>query len=154
MAEVRQQLIDDLQYLGGIFQEVENGFSEADYSDDLAEFLPVLRGDHEEMFSGEHDSTGSGWEPLAESTIQRKGHDIILFEKGHLKESLISDGGAGQIAETSDRHLAFGTEVEYAGYHQSGTSRMPARPPVGLREDTLDEIVETVADRTIESLKG
>lgn len=151
---VRPQILDDIESLGDIFKDMEIGYSEVDYSDGLAEFLPVLRGDHQEMFSGEHDSSGAQWAPLAQSTINRKGHERILFESGHLQSSLVQKGGADHLENVNHRELIFGTEDEKAGLHQSGKGRMPARPPVGLKEKTLDKIVDSVADLTIGSLWG
>jgi phage gpG-like protein len=68
-------------------------------------------------------------------------------------ESLVTIGGDGNISETSHRGMLFGTDVEYAIFHQEGTSRMPARPPVGLSETTLQTIVDGVADAAVQSMK-
>lgn len=133
MPDVKPQLIDDLQFLGSIFQEIDIGFNEADYGD---------------------DSAGSHWMPPAESTIRSKRHNRILFEEGHLAASLISVGGGGQIAATSHRGLKYGTENTKAGFHQTGTRQMPARLPVWRQDSRLDEIVEAVADRAVGSLRN
>jgi len=135
--------------IDGIGQQV----SAMDYSETLGDFLPTIAEQHAEMFGGEHDSNGSPWAQLAPSTVARKGHSRILFETGALMESLVSVGGENNIAESFPRGLVFGTSDEKALFHQNGTSRMPARPPVGLSEETLDKLVDRVADATVEKLK-
>lgn len=154
MPPVRTQMIDDVRFLGGIFQDVENGFREADYEGDLAKYLPRLRNDHANMFTGQHDSSGRQWKPLSPSTIKKKGHSLILWETGRLAGSLTGAGGGDQIAATSHRGLKFGTRDEKAPFHQEGTAKMPARPPVGLTEETLDKITESIADAAVETMKG
>ena len=152
--KVNTQLIDDIQFLGGIFQEMENGFDEADYTEDLSAFLPVLAEDEQEFFLDEKDSSGAKWAPLAKSTIAAKGHDLILYETGHLEASLVSESGPDHVQNVTHRGLKFGTSDEKAGFHQEGTSRMPARPPVGITEDTLDKLVDAVADKAVDTLRG
>lgn len=104
------------------------------------------------MFAGEYDSSLTSWAPLAASTIKRKKHDRILIDTGALRESLVHVGGSGNIAAAAERGLVFGTDVEYAHFLQDGTSRMPARPPVGISDETLDKICDRIADDTVRQL--
>jgi|GEM_PF-3119063 phage gpG-like protein len=104
------------------------------------------------MFAGEFASDLSPWAPLAVSTVKRKKHDRILIDTGALRESLVHIGGAGNIASATERGLIFGTEVPYAGFLQDGTSKMPARPPVGVSEETLDKLCDRIADDTVKQL--
>ena len=105
------------------------------------------------MFAGEFDSNLNDWPALKPSTIARKGNDRILVETGALRASLVSVGGPGNISATAPRGMLFGTEVEYAIFHQEGTRKMPARPPVGMSEETLDRAVERIADSAVEKMK-
>lgn len=140
------------QELGGILLDVEERLNNADYEQTLQPFLATLEQTHSAQFRSQQDSGGNAWAPLAPSTIARKGHSRILFESGDLQTSLTS-GGSDAIREVFDRGLIFGTSTEYAIFHQEGTSRMPARPPVGIQTQTLDEMVNAVADAAVEQLK-
>lgn len=64
------------------------------------------------------------WPPLAASTIERKGHGEILVETGELRSSLTDPGMA---MRKSAKTLEYGTNVDYARYHQEGTPKMPMR---------------------------
>ena len=86
---------------------------------------PVAASVEEDQFS----TQGQGaWPPLAESTIARKEAGgwpaDPLIRTGDLKASLVDPGRA---ADTGPSHMTYGTDVEYAIFHQEGTSRMPAR---------------------------
>lgn len=144
--------LTDLRELGGILVDIEERLNGADYEQTLFPFLSTLEQTHADQFRSQQDSTGSRWAPLAASTIRRKGHDRILFEKGRLEASLAGHS-ADSVRAVSHRGLLFGTQVEYALFHQDGTSRMPARPPVGMQEPTLDEMTNAVADAAVESLR-
>lgn len=66
-------------------------------------------------------NTGAAWEPLAESTIERrrKGSSKPLVDTGRLRSSIATKAG--------DRSILYGTNVSYAGPHQYGTKRIPRR---------------------------
>jgi len=151
MTLVREELTD-LKQLGGILLDIEERAQNADYESTLQPFLETLEKTHAEQFRGQQDSSGSAWAPLAPSTIAAKGHNRILYETGALEESLTS-GGGDAIREVFDRGLVFGTSTEYAIFHQEGTSRMPARPPVGMQEATLDTMTNAVADAAVDQLR-
>lgn len=86
---------------------------------------PVAASVEEEQW----DTQGQGaWPPLADSTIAEKERggwpSDPLIRTGDLKASLTDPGRA---ADSGPRHLIYGTDVEYALFHQEGTSRMPQR---------------------------
>lgn len=124
------------------------------YQEPLNAFLPSLVEEHREHFAQEKDAGGNSWAPLAQSTIDRKGHDTILVEHGDLERSLTAIGGAGNIAAVTGQGLLFGTSDEKAGFHQAGTSRMPARPPVGISEERINQLAESLADSAVNQLLG
>ena len=144
--------LNDPKELGGILVDVEERFKNADYAETLFPFLATLEQTHGQQFRSQQDSSGAAWAPLAASTIARKRHSRILYETGALEASLAGNTG-DSVRAVSHRGLLFGTQVEYAGFHQEGTSRMPARPPVGMQVQTLDEMVNAVADAAVEQLK-
>lgn len=145
--------LDDLKFLGGIFQEIENAFNSTDYRETLEGFLPSLVSSHAGHFSGRRDSNGSIWPPLAAATIAKKGHDVPLVETNRLKESVLNLKHPDHVGEATHRGLLFGSDVEYGIFHQEGTKRIPQRAFVGLETPLLDEIVDGVADHAVENLK-
>ena len=125
---------------------------DCDYQPMLEEFQQVIAQGEEDAFRAQSTPGGEPWAPLAEVTIIRKGHDKILIETAALAASLVDVGGPGNINMTMSHGLIFGTDVDYTIFHETGTSKMPARPVVGMSDQTLDELCERVAQTTIDSL--
>lgn len=153
MSSVPVELIQDIDFLGSVYQDVENKFRDCTYRQPFADFVPVLERAHSIFFAAEQSPTGIPWAPLARSTVRRKKHSRILVDTGRLLGSLSSSDHTDAIRDIEDRYLAFGTSVPYAIYHQTGTSRMPARPPVGLNEVILNLLCNRLADHVVEALK-
>lgn len=147
-----KQELQSIEELGGVYVEIEEKFNRADYTEVLEKQPDKLRKDHADYFAKAQDATGQAWPPLAPSTVKRKGHATILVEHGDLQASLVGQGGAN-IAEVTHRGVNFGTSDEKAPFHQSGTSRMPARPAVGITEERVDAVANEVADFLVEQLK-
>ena len=145
-------ILDSIGDIETIFHDMKSKITDADYSETLDAFQPTIAAQEAEMFSSQRDSNGSPWAPLKPSTVKRKGHSRILFESGALMASLVTVGGPGNINAVSERGLLYGTDIEYAIFHQDGTSKMPARPPVGLSEETLTKLCDRIADKTVEIL--
>lgn len=123
----------------------------------LDALVPIIQNGERSIFLEERSPGGNPWAPLAASTIARKGFSKILVETGRLFESLTTPGGTTDTHwETSEDPivLVFGTKVEYAQFHQTGTRRMPARPAVGLTQAATDGIVATVADAAAARIAG
>jgi phage gpG-like protein len=147
------QEVSDIRYFGDIYVEVEQAYKAADYTMPLLDTLEALREDHQSYFDNERDANNDPWAPLAKSTIKRKGFDDILIEKGDLEKSLTEFSG-DNINGVAPRGLVFGTADEKALWHQEGTARMPARPPVGMTEQRLNSLCDDIADHLVDSLKG
>src|SRR5580765_3894261 len=99
--------------------------------------------------SARFSSGGFGtWPPLSDGYARWKAKHYpgrpILVRTGALQESLTSRTGAGAIYEESPLELNLGTNIPYAKYHQTGTSKMPARPPEGLNDTDL-RVMQTIA---------
>jgi phage gpG-like protein len=97
----------------------------------IGQMLLELEG---QQFASEGHRASGGWEPLADSTLEHKHGPSILDETGELRASLTERGGPHQIWDVGDEFLLFGTDVDYASFHQTGTSRMPRRRPLELTE--------------------
>ncbi len=112
----------------------------SDYTEPLRGVSELFRKIEEEQFR----SSGHGrWKPLSARTMARKKGPGILRESDALFESLTRPGGdyAEHISKTEGR---FGTLVPYGIFHQLGTSRMPARPPIDLREEDKRAITRLI----------
>lgn len=71
------------------------------------------------------------WPPLSMATRAQKRGPGILRETDRMYRSVTSHTG-DTVYEYSARNVMFGTHVEYARYHMTGTSRMPARPFIAM----------------------
>lgn len=109
-----------------------------DVSPAFHEVQDMLQGDIAEQFDSQGGSMSGGWAPLKPETIAAKaalGQDLRILHATHrLRESLTDDAGSDAIREVHADEMRFGSEVDYGGFHMSGTSKMVARPPV----DTTD----------------
>lgn len=138
------------------FDDVERVLDKMDYLLERGSFANAfelisenLEEQHGGMFTRGQDADGNRWAPLAPSTIAKKGHGTILVDKGDLMNSLVGNN-QNAIRDIYDREMHFGTSDPKAIYHDQGTRKMPARPPVGISEETLDQAAEHCADRAVE----
>jgi phage gpG-like protein len=85
-----------------------------------------------EHFASEGASTGAGFSPLsppyAAFKLRAVGPQPILRFSGRLEDTLTRRPFA--VDEETAVSGTWGTNVPYAAFHQRGTSRMPARPPL------------------------
>lgn len=86
------------------------------------------------------------WAPLSESYAREKqkrfGSKSLLRATDVLFRSLTEQGAEGNIHQIRDLGAEFGSSDFKAALHQSGTSVMPARPPLA---DPDVEKYETIA---------
>lgn len=79
-----------------------------------------------------------GWDVLADATVLDRtrhgfeGEHPILVRTGDLRESVVERGAPGNVFDVRADGLTVGTDDWRAGWHQWGTSRMPARPMIGI----------------------
>ncbi len=101
----------------------------------LQDLATMLRAITERQFDTEGANSG-GWTPLAASTVAYKArHGLdphILQATGRLKDALTRKFDPEHTETLSADSLRFGTTVPYGIFHQTGTSRMPKRPPLAL----------------------
>jgi phage gpG-like protein len=139
------------------------------------DYRPVLRGrirrtlnEMENLqFSTEGSAFGNPWPPLAPSTIAAKerlgfGNRPMLVRRGILRGSL-AGRNSDSIYKVSRFDLLFGTETEYAKYHQHLPENasldkgiLPERQPIPvnkqglLPQEVMDEINDNIRDYLIE----
>lgn len=85
-----------------------------------------------DQFAQEGAKTGSQWSALSPGYGAWKARHYpgkpILQLSGDLYDSLAKRPFG--VDEITDKQAVFGTAVSYAGFHQKGTDKMPARPLV------------------------
>lgn len=102
---------------------------------DLAGAFELIHRDYQAIQKKSFASGGSPikWEELTEpyrriKASARPGAPVLVYD-GRLRDSFIGETG-DTIKRIGKQQAFFGTSVPYAGYHQYGTSRMVARPPI------------------------
>ena len=102
----------------------------------------ALRSGTIERFDAEEAPQGKKWKPSARAMA---GGGKTLDKESHLKDSI-------DYATTSDKVMV-GSNLPYARIHQLGGKTgkghkvdMPARPYLGVSEEDMDEVRETMAD--------
>jgi Phage virion morphogenesis family len=99
-------------------------------------FLDVWRPWMIQAFQTQGSSTGPAWAPLSPRyAAWRERHGYggqgILVRSGQLSSSLINpERSALGIFESAPSSLRLGSRRQGALFHQLGTRRMPARPPI------------------------
>lgn len=86
------------------------------------------------------------WAPLAQSTVESKRRNglrpEILRATDALKNSMTKKSSGDAIRIQEPTFMVFGTSVPYAGYHQTGTKRMPQRRVLDLTPEQRIEIMK------------
>ena len=87
-------------------------------------------------FVTEGGQSSGGWAALSPRYAAEKAAagypNAILVHSGALRASLADPDGPGSVFEATATSLQVGTNVPYGIFHQTGTRKMPARPPVKL----------------------
>lgn len=109
----------------------------------LPRLVPVLEGETAKQFDAEGQGPAGAWASLSVPYATWKEANFpgrpILELSGALRAALTDGGASGARRDVSGDSLTFGTSgVPYASFHQTGTGRMPSRPPLdfgnGLEE--------------------
>lgn len=105
------------------------------------------------LFETRGASSGVYWSPLRASTIKRKQRlpyvedpFAPLRRKDELSESLSERGAEFQELEVTDEGFSLSTSHPSAGYHATGTSNMPARPPLIIPKKHAQEYMKMIKD--------
>jgi phage gpG-like protein len=116
----------------------------------LEDILDKIMFRERRMFETRGATSGVYWSPLRGTTVKRKEklgapHPFDPLRRfGPLEESLTVKGSDNQIASVDDDGLLLATTIEYASYHVTGTSRMPARPPLIIPAKHAREYVDDI----------
>lgn len=105
-----------------------------------------VRKNVEELFGGEGGSR-IPWAALSPHTVADRirhgfpGEHPILVRTGDLKKSLVKKTDSKHILEKHRDHIDIGSKVNYSIYHQTGTSKMPARKMIFLAVKNVNNII-------------
>jgi len=130
----------------------------AERADDLTPvfedtILPKIMRREQRMFETRGASSGVYWSPLKGSTVERKKRnpDVThifdpLRETDALMKSLSERGARYQVLDVDQDGFTFGTSHPAAGFHQEGTGRMRARPPLVIPKKHAEEYIGDIND--------
>lgn len=144
-----------LQRMSVAFERAGEGFENFG-----RKFFPRLSGLLEEEVRGQFDAEGKGpnrghWKPLSEKYAAWKATAYpgqpLLVATGTMRAALTSENSPHALRVDNGPRFNFGTSgVPYASFHQTGTGRMPDRPPFdftpALEEAILGEARGAAAD--------
>ncbi len=95
---------------------------------------------------------GSKWPALKHPRPpHRNQNNKPLIDTKKLQESVVGNS-QDHLEAVSGEGLILGTYVEYAGFHQNGTSKIPQREFMGFSEEIQDQSAELVADSLIDNI--
>jgi hypothetical protein len=118
----------------------------------LRQTVPIWHQGFEGNFMRAEGPDGAAWAPRKDS----KPHPLLILY-GYLIEAARDTGSPGNITEVGPRDLRTGVDVsvvKYAGFHDTGTSRMPARVYLYAAADVQDLALEAFANAAFTLLVG
>lgn len=115
----------------------------------LSDFSPALEKIADDFlkleqtqFATEGKTGSGGWKALSPDYAAWKAINYpgakILERDGWLRDSLTVKDAPFQVREISPTEAVLGSSLNYAIYHQTGTRKMPARPPIELSASDQD----------------
>lgn len=119
---------------------------------------PVFEEQVKEQFDAEGKGPISGaWQQLSAAYEAWKAGmypgQPLLVATGQMRAGLTEGGSPFALRDSSDAQFNFGTQgVEYASYHQTGTWRMPARPPFDFTAELERELQRAAMEGVREAL--
>ena len=104
-------------------------------------------------FVGSRSPAGAPWAPLKNPSAARGGARARPLRD---TERLMRSFGAGaeHVERVTATSLVWGTAVPYAGFHQFGTRRIPARPFLGLTPAAAETVGRIVAAELAKAFAG
>lgn len=121
---------------------------------------PVFEGALDEQFDARGGGPAAGqWAPLSPSYAEWKEKAFpgmpLLEATGDMRAALTQSSSPLAWREWSASQFSFGTAgVEYAGYHQMGAGRMPARPPFDFGPSFDEALTSALQLGVVDALKA
>ena len=116
----------------------------------VQDLKPILQQGLLDNFVSEGHNSGRPWAQLKASTVRRRGSaHPILVRSGRLRL-----GVSSARCEYKNNQIEMTVaDPEYAVYHQTGTRRMIARPPLGLSQEMVSDVAEEMGEAMKDWLK-
>lgn len=122
----------DLVGAGALVAQLQAAISSLERPRELLEAVGAeLEGNVERRFKSKTDPTGTPWKPIGPNTaaiyekINKKPLTGTLLERtGYMRDALTHN------ATDANVEVGFGPSAPYAGYHVTGTKKMPRRDPL------------------------
>lgn len=73
---------------------------------------------------------------------------LVLTEA--LRDSYTERGAQGNVNQQSDTSLTWGSNIRYSDIHETGTSRIPARPVIGHFGDRVNNRIRAYVDNYVD----
>ena len=109
------------------------------------------------QFESEGGYSGLSWPALSTRYAAWKAKHYpgrkLLVQTGRLQSSLTTVNSDHRFISLP-QEVTMGTGVQYAGFHESGTRRMPSRPPVRLSSRERTRWPEVVREYISRFLQG
>lgn len=141
---------DALQSLAVAFERAG-----AEVADLGTHVFPMLEPVFEAAVGAQFDAEGEGpvagaWSPLTPSYAEWKAGKApgmpLLQLTGAMRAALTSDSSPSAYRQWDSTSFSFGTQgIQYASFHQTGTGKMPARPPFDFGPEFEREVTRTAA---------
>lgn len=115
------------------------------------ELVPVLEAGAAKQFDTEGSGPNAGpWAQLSEAYAAWKSGAApgapLLVLTGALRDALTVEGSTNALRDYSSSQFNFGTQgLDYASFHQTGTSNMPPRPPFDFGPEFERELLRAAA---------
>lgn len=99
------------------------------------------------QFDTQGGFASGGWAPLKPETVRakvRKHQDPRILRATGALEASLTHGGSGARRHVGSQELIYGTDIEYARFHQHGTRRMPQRRPLETTKNMRVQLMKVL----------
>ncbi len=138
LARGLKKLFFSLQNFKPLWNEMKKDF----YSIEMKQFLSEGRG---------------RWRPLSPEYAAWKNAKYpgrpLLVLRGDLKRSLVSQSHSDSVYKPTRSQMEIGTSAQYASYHQTGTSKMPARKPIDFTQANKVKFIKRMQEYVVKNLR-
>lgn len=135
------------------------GDEAANFSTGLFQKLPgIFEAEERRQFDGQGAGPSGGWAQLSADYAAWKekkhpGNPILVLED-RMRQALTSSSSPFAQRVASGDEFEFGTHgLEYASYHQLGTTKMPARPVFDMSADFEQDLQEATLQQVRDAVR-
>ncbi len=153
-------LIHNQEELDAFEQEVTDSYLAVRPKPVLDRAIKDLEKLHKGYFEADVGPDGNAWAPLAQSTIDRKGHGEILEDTLDMMRAVTESSALGAVRDVFDEGveagLAFGIDdsaVPYWKFHDLPGGRISRRRFIGMTEKVVEEIAERLLTNQIKGMQ-